>query len=111
MPHQLMQSLTAECVQGRVKVGKASLTLVGPLSIFKIIVEDQPPRGHHLPSIGEEVRPQYVQQECPSHPSTILGRHLWKRLVIYLDVNGLYSSCTSTPTTLCPAGHSTRPLD
>ena len=78
----MMQSPTVEHVQERVKVCKANLTPVGPPSILKIVEEGQPPQGNYLPSIGEEVRPQYVKLECPNHPGIIPRHHPWKRLVI-----------------------------
>ena len=42
-PHKLPQGAPAKNVEGRVKIGKTCLPPVGPLCLYKVLKEGQPP--------------------------------------------------------------------
>ena len=42
-PHKLPQGAPAKSVKGRVKIGKTCLPPVGPLCLYKVLKEGQPP--------------------------------------------------------------------
>lgn len=60
-PYQLAQSPLAECVQGWVQVGKTNLAPVHLSILLELTKKGQPPQGHRLASISEEIHPQQIQ--------------------------------------------------